>query len=96
MLLKTIIQLNDSLAKSDPTLAAESVSVDQQLQLIDQRLEGHINSAETLALRIQATLGLVSKMELTHMIDLTPGSLPTCWIWRIKQTQIKSARAYYA
>ena len=95
MLLKTIIQLNDSLPKSDPAFAAESASVHRQLQLIDQRLEGHINAAETLALRIQATLGLVSKIELAHMIDLTPGSLLTCWICRIKQTQTELARAYY-
>lgn len=95
LLLKTIIQLNDSLPKSDPVFAAESASVDRQLQLIDQRLEGHINAAETLALRIQATLGLVSEIELTHMINLILGSLRTCWICKIKQTRTELAHAYY-
>ncbi|KAF2708726.1 hypothetical protein K504DRAFT_534314 [Pleomassaria siparia CBS 279.74] len=65
VLLKTLVRINDSLPASDPVFASRSASIAQQLQLIDQRLEGHINAAETLALRIQATLGL-----LTNMLDL--------------------------
>ncbi|KAF2182449.1 hypothetical protein K469DRAFT_636798 [Zopfia rhizophila CBS 207.26] len=61
----TLIELNKSLPHEDAAFASKCISVHHQLVLFDHRLEGHINAADTLAQRVQATLGL-----LTNMLDL--------------------------
>jgi hypothetical protein len=60
-LIQTLQELNDNLPRTNPTFSAASELVRQQLELIVHRLEGHINAAEILAERVQATLGLVSQ-----------------------------------
>ena len=59
-ILDTLQKLNDSLLKQEPEFAAQSAKVAQHLQLFQDRVDAHINSADILALRVQATLGLVS------------------------------------
>jgi hypothetical protein len=53
------MNINTAFAMKIPTLSDSSQSVSQELQLIEQRLQSHINAAEILAQRVQATLGLV-------------------------------------
>jgi hypothetical protein len=57
---KTLEKINTSISQINPELAEESLVIFQQLQGIRQRLDAYINTAEILAHRVQATLGLVS------------------------------------
>jgi hypothetical protein len=59
-ILETLQKLNGSLPKQEPEFAAQSTEIAQHLQLFQDRVDAHINSADILALRVQATLGLVS------------------------------------
>lgn len=58
-IIDTLEELNDALPQNDPAFLKATASVRQQLQLMIHRLDGHINAAEILAERVQATLGLV-------------------------------------
>ncbi|KAF2809485.1 uncharacterized protein BDZ99DRAFT_531837 [Mytilinidion resinicola] len=62
---KTLMEISGSWPKADATFAVESTSVYERLRLIDHRLENYVNSAEILAERTRATLGL-----LTNMLDV--------------------------
>ena len=55
------MSINTAFATKIPFLGESSYSVHQELQIMEHRLESHINAAETLAQRVQATLGLVRK-----------------------------------
>jgi hypothetical protein len=59
VLVQTLMAINTALATKMPTLGQSSYGVHQELQLLEHRLQSHINAAGTLAERIQATLGLV-------------------------------------
>jgi hypothetical protein len=61
VLVKTLMSINTAFATKIPSLGESSYSVHQELQIMEHRLESHINAAETLAQRVQATLGLVRK-----------------------------------
>jgi hypothetical protein len=60
-IIETLADLNKNLPKTDPAFATKTEAVHQQFQLIRQRLEAHIDTAELLAQRVQATLGLVGR-----------------------------------
>ncbi|RYO54920.1 hypothetical protein AA0116_g9310 [Alternaria tenuissima] len=65
VLVKTLMSINTAFATKIPSLGESSYSVHQELQIMEHRLESHINAAETLAQRVQATLGL-----LTNLLDI--------------------------
>jgi hypothetical protein len=56
VLVKTLMTVNTAITNSNP----QKSSVHKELLQLEHRLEGHINAAEILAQRVQATLGLVS------------------------------------
>jgi Mg2+ and Co2+ transporter CorA len=64
-ILETLFALNAALPQREASFTDECASVHRQLQLMQQRIEGHLNSAGILAQRVQATLGL-----LTNLLDL--------------------------
>ncbi|KAI8933033.1 hypothetical protein NX059_009682 [Plenodomus lindquistii] len=64
-LVHTLGDINDALADSGTTSVEGSHVVRQELQLLEHRLQGHINAAEILAQRVRATLGL-----LTNLLDI--------------------------
>ena len=63
---QTLIDLNSGLARKEDTLISHTPNVHQRLKLLDQMIEGHINSVEILAERISATLGLVGQIVPTR------------------------------
>ena len=58
-LAETLLLLNEPLLNGDPTGPKDALQVQKELQLLIHRIEGYVNTAELLAERIQATLGLV-------------------------------------
>lgn len=58
--METLIAINQALSASGASSAEDTYCAEQELKLIEDRLEGHTNAAEILTLRVQATLGLVS------------------------------------
>jgi hypothetical protein len=58
-LVQTLGVINAALTVSGTSSSEDSHAVQQELQLFEHRLQGHINAAEILAQRVQATLGLV-------------------------------------
>lgn len=60
VLVQTLKVVNTNVASNNALLGIESQTVHRELQQFEYRLEGHINAAEILAQRVQATLGLVS------------------------------------
>lgn len=60
VLVHSLNSINDGLPTNDTAFVVETTSIRQQLQLINHRIDGHINASEILAERVQATLGLVS------------------------------------
>jgi hypothetical protein len=67
-LVQTLMTINATLVASNPSLGESSHNVLQELQLFEQRLQGHVNAAELLAERVQATLGLVSTNIQEHVV----------------------------
>jgi hypothetical protein len=55
VLIHTLRDVNNAI----PNRKGQNASVHRELLQFEQRLEGHINAAEILAQRVQATLGLV-------------------------------------
>jgi hypothetical protein len=83
VLVQTLTNINTALATNVPSLGESSYGVHQELQIMEHRLESHINAAETLAQRVQATLGLVrdrtnlpkrtillTYLQLTNLLDV--------------------------
>ncbi|KAF2676498.1 hypothetical protein K458DRAFT_468506 [Lentithecium fluviatile CBS 122367] len=64
-IVQTLMTVNSAVANINPHLGQESQSIYMELQQFEQRLECHINAAEILAQRVQATLGL-----LTNLLDV--------------------------
>lgn len=60
-IVQTLMSINSALAANILSLAESSYGVHQELQLMDHRLQSHIDAAEILAQRVEATLGLVSE-----------------------------------
>jgi hypothetical protein len=63
-----MMTINAALVANNPSLTESSHDVLQELQLFEQRLQGHVNAAELLAERVQATLGLVSTDIQEHVV----------------------------
>jgi len=61
VLVQTLMSINTALATSIPSLRESSFGVHRELQIMEHRLESHLNVADTLAQRVQATLGLVGE-----------------------------------
>lgn len=71
-LVQTLMTINEGLALKIPALEESSYTVRQELKIIKYHLESHIDAAEILAQRVQATLGLVRDEEfrvLPHQIN---------------------------
>ena len=60
-ILETLQKLNDALPRTNTDFAAQSDRIAQHIQVMLDRLDGHINSVDILAERVQATLGMVSR-----------------------------------
>jgi redox-regulated HSP33 family molecular chaperone len=60
VLAKTLLDLNQRLPARDEEFSKRSEQINQQLQLYVQKLEAHLDAADLLVQRLQATLGLVS------------------------------------
>ena len=80
-IVKSLSDINRNLPATDVEFAGVSNGIQQQLQLMSQRLESHIVAAELLGQRVTATLGLVIVAtlifttllilyKLTNMLDL--------------------------
>lgn len=67
VLVQTLMIVNTAIANSSP----QKSSVQKELLQFEHRLEGHINAAEILAQRVQATLGLVSDFLTINAAILT-------------------------
>jgi hypothetical protein len=65
ILVETLIDINAGLSKNIPSLVDDSRVVDQELRLFEHQIQCHLNAAEILAQRVQATLGL-----LTNLLDI--------------------------
>ncbi|KAI4948625.1 hypothetical protein J4E86_007973 [Alternaria arbusti] len=65
VLVQTLTSINTALATNIPPLRELSYGVHRELQIMEHRLESHLNVADTLAQRVQATLGL-----LTNLLDI--------------------------
>lgn len=59
-LVKTLMQINESLATSGRFEWDRCEEVKRELQLLEHKLQGYVNSVEILGQRVGATLGLVS------------------------------------
>ena len=55
------MSINTALATNISSLREPSYGVHRELQIMEHRLESHLNVADTLAQRVQATLGLVGE-----------------------------------
>lgn len=60
VIVKTLLDVNESLTKGQSDSVEVNERVKQELQLFEHQLERHITSVEILEHRVQATLGLVS------------------------------------
>ena len=61
VLVQTLMGINTALATNISSLREPSYGVHRELQIMEHRLESHLNVADTLAQRVQATLGLVGE-----------------------------------
>ena len=59
-LVNTLLKQSQTLSESESRFSEGSIQIEQQLQLLSYRLEGHINTTDLLAEKVQETLGLVS------------------------------------
>jgi len=65
VLVQTLMSINTTLATNIPLLGETSYGVHRELQIMEHRLESHLDVADTLAQRVKATLGL-----LTNLLDI--------------------------
>jgi hypothetical protein len=62
-LIQALTAINAALSGKDPSLITASQSVQQELQLFEDRIRAHLNAIGILGERVQATLGLVSESQ---------------------------------
>ena len=88
-LVQDLTKINNFLVNSNECWAEDSRLIQQELQLFEHRLQGQINAVEILGQRVQATLGLVSRI---YCVEIVPAnnalsSSRTCSISETKPTR---------